>query len=98
MLVFLSRWIDEVAAGLTRLSAVLRRGRRIELTEQADGSLLAALWRKGAAEPLDEAPLRLDEDRFAEPISMRLKTLLARSRVEVVLSASRFVFRPLELP
>ncbi len=97
-LAFLSRGIDDVAAGLTRLNAMLRRGRRIELTEQADGSFLAAVWRKRVAEPLDEPPLRLDQDRFAEPISTRLRTLLARSRVDVVLAASRFVFRPLELP
>ena len=98
MLLFLSRWIEDVAAGLTRLSGTLRRGRRIELTEQADGSFLAALFRKGAAEPLDEPPLRLDQDRFAEPMSTRLRALFARSRVDVVLAASRFVFRPLELP
>ena len=54
--------------------------------------------RKGAAEPLDEPPLRLELDRFAGPLSARLRTLLAGSRVDVVLAASRFVFRPLELP
>ena len=40
MFAFLSRWIDDAAAGLARLSAMLRRGRRIELTEQADGFFL----------------------------------------------------------
>ncbi len=98
MFAFLSRWIDDAAAGLARLSAMLRRGRRIELTEQADGSFLAAVWSKGAAEPLDEPPLRVEQDRFAEPISARMRTVLARSRVDAVLASSRFVFRPLELP
>ncbi len=65
MLVFLSRWIDAVATGLTRLNAMLRRGRRIELTEQADGSFRAAVWRKGTAVSLDEPLLRLEQDRFA---------------------------------
>ena len=94
----LSRWIDDVAAGLNRLGAKLRRGRRVELIEQADGAFLAAEWRKGAAHPLDEPPLRLKQDRFADPMSARMRTLLARSRVDVMLAPSRFVIRTLELP
>jgi len=94
----LSSWIDDVAAGVALLRSRLRRGRRVALTEQADGAFLAAEWRKGAADPLGEPPLRLDEDRFADPISGRMRTLLARSRVDVVLAPSRFVFRTLELP
>ena len=94
----LSRWIDDAAAGLNRFGAKLRRGRRIELSEQADGAFLAAEWRKGAAHPLDEPPLRLEQDRFADPISARMRTLFARSRVDVMLAPSRFVIRTLELP
>ena len=94
----LSRWIDDVAAGLIRFSAKLRRGRRIELIEQADGAFLAAEWRQGAAHPLDEPPLSLEQDRFADPISARMRTLFARSRVDVMLASSRFVIRTLELP
>ncbi len=94
----LSRWIDDVAAGLNRFGAKLRRGRRIELIEQADGAFLAAEWRNGAAHPLDEPPLRLKQDRFADPISPRMRTLFARSRVDVMLAPSRFVIRTLELP
>jgi general secretion pathway protein L len=98
LLARLSRWIDDVAAGLIRYGAKLRRGRRIELIEQTDGAFLAAEWRKGAAHPLDEPPLRLEQDRFAVPISARMQTLFARSRVDVMLAPSRFVIRTLELP
>ncbi len=84
--------------GSIALGAKLRRGRRIELIEQADGAFLAAEWRKGAAHPLDEPPLRLEQDRFADPMSARMRTLLARSRVDVMLAPSRFVIRTLELP
>jgi general secretion pathway protein L len=94
----LSFWIDDVAGGLTHLGAMLRRGRRVELIEQADGGFLAAEWRKGALEPIGEPPLRLEQDRFADPISDRMRMRLARSRVDVVLAPSRFVFRTLELP
>ena len=93
-----SFWIDHVVAGLARLSAMTWRSRRVELIEQADGAFLAAEWRKGAADPLLEPPLRLERDRFVEPISERMRTLLTRSRVDVALVPSRFVFRKLELP
>jgi general secretion pathway protein L len=94
----LSRPIDDVATGLSRLRAALRRGRAIDLIEQADGSFVATAWRKGAAEPIDEPPLRIDHDQFSPPPSPRLRKLLAGSRVSAVLAPSRFVFRPLELP
>jgi general secretion pathway protein L len=94
----LSLWIDDVAAGLNRLGAKLHRGRRVELIEQAGGAFLAAEWRDGAARPLDDPPLRVEQDRFADPMSARMRTLLARSRVDVVLAPSRFVIRTLELP
>ena len=45
----LSTWIDDVAAGLTLLGAMLRRGRRIELVEQADGSFLVVDMSKKAS-------------------------------------------------
>ena len=97
-LTHLSLWMDDIAAGLIRLGAMMRRGRRIELIEQADGAFLTADWRKGAAFPVDEPPLRVDQGRFVDPISERMRTLLARSRIDVVLAPSRFVFRTLELP
>jgi general secretion pathway protein L len=93
-----SIWIEDVAAGLTRLGAMLRGSRRIELIEQADGSFLVAEAGKQAAEHADEAPLRVDESGFADPVSPRARALIARSSVEVVLAPSHFIFRSLELP
>lgn len=98
LLAFLSRWIDDVAAGLLQLDAALRKPGRIELTEQADGSFLAAASRNGALEELDQPPLRFDQDRLTGPLSLRLGELVTGSRVCVVLAPSRFIFRPLELP
>jgi general secretion pathway protein L len=94
----LSSWIDDVVAGLGRLGPMLRRGRRLELTERADGGFLAAEWRKGSLKPVDEAPLRLGNNRFVDPISARMRMLLAGSRIDVALLPSRFVLRTLELP
>jgi general secretion pathway protein L len=93
-----STWVGDAAAGLARLRAMLQRGRRIELIEQADGAFLAAEWSKGTAKPVGEPPLRLESDRFAGPISARMRMLLAQSRVEVLLAPSSFVFRRLDLP
>ena len=45
-----STWIDDVAAGLMRLGAMLRGSRRIELVEQPDGSFLVVDMSKQAAE------------------------------------------------
>ncbi len=89
-----SLWIEDVAAGLKRALLSLRRTRAIELREQADGSFLATERRRGLATPLDEPPLTLEQDGVAGPS----RALLVRSRVNIVLSPSRFVFRSLELP
>jgi general secretion pathway protein L len=94
----LSTWIDDVAAGLTLLGTMLRRSRRIELVEQADGSFLVVDMTKQAGERADGPSLRIDESAIADPISPQTRSLLARSTVDVMLAPSHFIFRSLELP
>jgi general secretion pathway protein L len=93
-----STWIDDVAAGLTRLGAMVRRSRRIELVEQADGSFLVVDMSEQAAERAEGPSLRIDESGMADPISPKTRSLLVRSSVDVVLAPSHFIFRSLELP
>jgi general secretion pathway protein L len=94
----MSTWIDDVAAGLALLGAVLRRSHRIELVEQSDGSFLVGDRSEQTSER-DHAPqLRVDDTGFADPISPGTLSLLARSSVDVTLEPSRFIFRSLELP
>jgi general secretion pathway protein L len=93
-----SSWIDDVAAGLSLLGAMLRRSHRIELVEQADGSFLLVDKRNQAGERADAPSLRIDESGIADPISPQTRALLARSSVDVILAPSRFIFRSLELP
>jgi general secretion pathway protein L len=93
-----SSWIDDVAAGLSLLGAMLRRSHRIELVEQADGSFLVMDKRKQAGERADAPSLRIDESGIADPISPYTRSLLARSSVDVILAPSRFIFRSLQLP
>jgi general secretion pathway protein L len=93
-----STWIDDVAAGLTSLGAMLRRTHRVELVEQGDGSFLVADRSKPTATGADAPSLRIDESGITDPISPRAQSLLARSSVDVMLAPSRFIFRSLELP
>jgi general secretion pathway protein L len=93
-----STWIDDVAAGLVLLGAMLRHSHRIELVEQADGSFLVVDASKQAAERVDGVSLRIDESGIADPISRQTRSLLERSSVDVMLAPSRFIFRSLELP
>jgi general secretion pathway protein L len=94
----LERWLDDVAAGFTQVGAAIRRKRTIELIEQPDGSFLAQDRRKGETRPLNEPPLRVSEDGFATSTTARLRNLISKSRVDVELAPSRFLFRTLELP
>ena len=93
-----STWIDDVAVGLTRLGAMVRRSRRIELVEQVDGSFLVVDVSKQAAGRAEGPSLRIDESEMADPISLKAQLLLARSSVDVMLAPSRFIIRSLELP
>ena len=94
----LSRWIDDVTAGLARIGSALRRRRTIELVEQPDGSFLALELRNGVKRPLSEPPLRFGEGGLAARKSARLSGLIPKSWIDVELVSSRFVFRTLELP
>ena len=77
---------------------MLRRSRRVELVEQADGSFLVADMSKQPGERAHGPSLRIDESGIADPISPQTRSLLARSTVDVMLAPSRFIFRSLELP
>jgi general secretion pathway protein L len=94
----LERWLDDVTAGFAQVGATIRRGRTIELIEQPDGSFLALERRKTETKPLNEPPLRVSEDGFAGSTTARLRNLISKSRVDVELAPSRFLFRTLELP
>jgi general secretion pathway protein L len=93
-----SAWIDDVAAGFTRLCATLRRSHRIELVEQADGSFVVMDMRMKEAEREEGLRLRIDESGIAGPISPAMRSALAGSSIDVMLAPGRFIFRSLELP
>jgi general secretion pathway protein L len=94
MVAWLSRWIDEVASALLRIGEIVRFNRKVQLVEQSDGGFLIQSTNK---RPIS-APLRIEEGQFVGPVSAKTRALLAGSQIEVILKASRFIFRPLELP
>jgi general secretion pathway protein L len=94
LIAYWSRWIDDAAVGMSRALQRLRLARTVELREQADGTFLAVESRRSKATPPEGATLRLEQGALAGPG----RQILVRSRVGVVLSPARFVFRTLELP
>jgi general secretion pathway protein L len=94
MTAWLSRWIDDVASALSHLGGIVRFSRKVWLVEQSDGGFLIQTANKRSV----GAPLRIEEGAFVGPISAKARALLAGSQTEVVLQASRFIFRSLELP
>ena len=94
IIAWLSRWIDDVALALLRIGAIVRYSRKIQLVEQSDGGFLVQTPNKRSL----GAPLRIKEGQFVGPMSAKTRALLAGSQIDVILKASRFIFRPLELP
>jgi general secretion pathway protein L len=98
VLAWLSRWIDDAALGFLRMDEVLRRDRRLELMEGPDGGFQPARRDKRGQSAEIGPPLRLEGGEFVGSIPTTTRSLLAGSRVEIVLAPSRFIFRQLELP
>jgi general secretion pathway protein L len=98
VLAWLSRWIDDAALGFLRMDEVLRAGRRLELMEGSDGGFHPMRRDKRGQSAEIGPPLRLEGGEFVGSVLTRTRSLLAGSRVEIVLAPSRFIFRQLELP
>jgi general secretion pathway protein L len=94
VIAWLSRWIDDVASALLRIGEIVRFNRKVQLVEQSDGGFLIQTANKRSV----GAPLRIEEGQFVGPVSAKTRAILAGSQIEVILKASRFIFRPLELP
>src|SRR5437588_8408986 len=80
-------WIEAAAATIVGIVARLTSSRLVRVLEQPDGSLLC-----------EGEKLTLSEEGLIEPVPPKVLARLRKARVELMLSPSRFVFRPLELP
>jgi general secretion pathway protein L len=91
-----SRWIDDAAVALSRITGLLRMTRVVQLVEQENGDFV--LTRAGAPGKPVGGPLRITDGRIVGTVSPTVRALLAGSQIDLVLNPSRFIFRPLELP
>jgi general secretion pathway protein L len=98
IIAWLSGWIDDVAAAVVAMGKAFRPTRKVRLVEQADGTLLLQIGRRRSSASDKGQPLRCVDGRIEGGASARICAQVARSRVEIELLPSRFVFRPLELP
>jgi general secretion pathway protein L len=98
VLAWLSRWIDDAALGFLRMDEVVRRGQQLDLIEGPDGGLQPTRRDKRGQSVEVGPPLHLGGGAFVSSIPTKTGSLLAGSRVEIVLAPSRFIFRQLELP
>src|SRR5437588_9349290 len=80
-------WIEAAAATIVGIVARLTSSRLVRVLEQPDGSLLC-----------EGEKLTLSEEGLIEPVPPKVLARLRKARVELMLSPTRFVFRPLELP
>ena len=93
------RWIDDSVLAFARVGAMGRRGRLIQLIEQADGSFVLTRRDKRGKPTEIGSRLRLDGGELVSSSAVpEGPSVLAGSRAEVFLAPSRFVFRELELP
>lgn len=97
-ILWISRWIDDVAAAILAVGRAFRPLRKVRIAEQSDGSLVLQVGRRAAFAPAKGEALRIAEGRIVGAWSASARAQVANSQVEIVLSPRRFVFRPLELP
>jgi len=91
----LSRWLDEAALGFAQLAAATRRRRIVKMVERPDGAFRVRL---PGGEAKDGPTLRLEGARFIADAPADARALMAGARIEIELTPTKFVFRPLDLP
>jgi general secretion pathway protein L len=95
-----SLWIDTVARIVVAPFERLKPAARIEVAEGEDGwfTLRSTQGIKGKVDTLSPHRTQITEGVINNPISQEWASALQKSRVELVLRPSHFLFRSLELP
>jgi len=84
---YLTRWIDAVAAAIVALLLSLRRRKTVAVVEQDDGGFA-----------IGDETVRIVDGQIVSRNPQQIEALLRGSHADLALKASRFMFRPLELP
>ena len=91
-------WMDCVAATLSGGIDLVRRGRRVRLTEEETDTFRLELEPASKSAGADIERIRIMAGAVAGPLAKQTAAALQGSRAEVILRADRFLFRPLDLP
>lgn len=93
-----SRWIDVIAYAIVAQIGRFAQPRVFKIVEGEGGIFdVRSSGKSGAAISLT-TPLRLDGAGAVQPPSLEMATAMKGGHAEIVLKASRFVFRQIELP
>src|SRR5262245_61899248 len=84
---YLTRWIDTVAAAIISLLSSLRGRKRVPVIEQDDGTFAVG-----------SETVRIVDGQIVAPRPLEIQAMLRGAHADLELKASRFLFRPLELP
>ena len=94
---YLARWIDAVAAAIVTLLSSFRTRKSVQVTEDDNGSFVIHTAGRAPSGPPFER-VQIVDGQIVSPHPANVEALLRGSHAELELSATRFLFRPLELP
>ncbi len=92
------RWLDSVAEAVVALIARFITPRTVNLIERESGRFEIFSTDEKAEAALRGIELRVEDGAVVGQLPPEAEAVLRRSRVELTLQSSRFVFKPLELP
>jgi general secretion pathway protein L len=94
----ISRWIDCVAEAIVAAVGRLTFPRNVRIEEEQGGTFAVRVGNQGSVAGPPSLRVQFVEGRVVAPNPEQFASVLRGNRAELILSASRFLFRPLELP
>jgi general secretion pathway protein L len=91
-------WMDSVAATLSGGLASVRRSHRVRLTEEDVDTFKVDLIPADEGAAGSTGRIRIVDGAIVGPLPEQLGDLLHGSQIDLILSSSRFLCRPLDLP
>jgi general secretion pathway protein L len=92
------RWIDSVAGTVNGLLNRLQSNHEVRIIENAPGTFTLRAAGAGGKSNVADHRIRIIDGTIRGQLPADWAKMLRGSRAEMVLSANRFLFRPLELP
>ena len=96
--VFVARWIDTVAAAIVGLLTASRTRKSVQVAEEDNGTFVISAAGRGGPSGRPFERVTVVDGQIVAPNPGNVEAMLRGSHAELELKASRFLFRPLELP